>query len=159
MVKKVVLGVFLGLIVGGILIQLIPYGRDHTNPPVVAEPQWDSQQTRDLVARACYDCHSNQTTWPWYSNIAPVSWLIQHDVQSGRARLNFSQWGAARRGGDEVAQQIQRGSMPPSYYLIIHPTANLTPDEKQALIQGLQTSLSGGANNGTQAQERADLSN
>lgn len=145
MVKKIVLGVFLGLIIGGILIQFIPYGHDHTNLPVVAEPPWNSQQTRDLVVRACYDCHSNQTTWPWYSNIAPVSWLVQRDVQQGRARLNFSQWGTTRRGTDEAAEQIQRGSMPPSYYLIMHPTANLTPAEKQALIQGLQTALEGGA--------------
>ncbi len=143
--KKIVLGVFLGLIIGGILIQFIPYGHDHTNPAVAAEPQWDSQQTRDLVTRACSDCHSNQTTWPWYSNLAPVSWLIQRDVQQGRARLDFSQWGTARRGADDVAEQVQRGNMPPSYYLLMHPAANLTPEEKQALIQGLQTSLGGGA--------------
>ena len=95
MKKKIVLGVFIGLIVGGILIQFLPYGHDHTNPPVTAEPQWNSQQTRDLVTRACYDCHSNQTTWPWYSNIAPISWLIQHDVEEGRSRLNFTEWNAA----------------------------------------------------------------
>ncbi len=155
MVKKVILGVFIGLIVGGILIQFLPYGRDHTNPPVVAEPQWDSQQTRDLVTRACYDCHSNQTTWPWYSNIAPISWLIQRDVQQGRARLNFSQWGQSRRGGGDAAEQIQRGTMPPAYYLILHPTANLTPEETQALVEGLQTSLGGGA----QLQGRVSQSN
>ena len=144
MTKKIVLGVFIGLIAGGILIQFLPYGHDHTNPPVTAEPQWDSQQTRDLVARACYDCHSNQTTWPWYSSIAPVSWLIQHDVEEGRSRLNFTEWNQPRREVDNAARQVQRGAMPPSYYGIIHPTANLTPAEKQALIQGLQTSLSGG---------------
>jgi hypothetical protein len=136
--KKIVLGVFLGLVAGGILIQFIPYGRDHTNPPVVAEPQWDSQQTQDLVVRACYDCHSNQTTWPWYSSIAPISWLIQRDVQQGRARLNFSQWTTSRRGGGDAAEQVQRGTMPQWYYVLMHPSANLTPDEKQALIQGLQ---------------------
>ena len=96
MKKKIVLGVFIGLIVGGILIQFLPYGHDHTNPPVTAEPQWDNQQTRDLVTRACYDCHSNQTTWPWYSNIAPLSWLIQHDVEEGRSRLNFTEWNQPR---------------------------------------------------------------
>ena len=145
MVKKVVLGVVIGLIVGGILIQFLPYGHDHTNPPVTAEPQWNSQQTRDLVVRACYDCHSNQSSWPWYSNIAPISWLIQHDVQQGRARLNFSQWGTSGRGAGDAAEQVQRGTMPQSYYVLLHPTANLTPAEKQALIQGLQASLSGGA--------------
>jgi hypothetical protein len=143
MTKKIILGVLLGFIAGGIAIQFIPYGHDHTNPPVAAEPQWDSPQTRDLAVRACYDCHSNQTAWPWYSNIAPVSWLIQHDVQEGRARLNFSQWGSARRGGGDAAEQLQRGTMPQWYYTLIHPTANLTTDEKQELIKGLQASAGG----------------
>ena len=145
MTKKIVLGVLLGLIVGGILIQFLPYGHDHTNPPVTGEPQWDSHQTRDLVTRACYDCHSNQTTWPWYSNIAPVSWLIQHDVEEGRSRLNFTEWNTARREVDNVAGQVQRGAMPQGYYVMLHPAANLTPAEKQALVQGLQASSGGGA--------------
>ncbi len=142
MKKKIVLGVFIGLIVGGILIQFLPYGHDHTNPPVTTEPQWDSQQTHDLVVRACYDCHSNQTTWPWYSNIAPLSWLIQHDVEEGRSRLNFT--AGNRREVDNVTRMVQSGAMPQWYYVLLHPAANLTPDEKQALVQGLQASLSGG---------------
>ena len=145
MKKKIVLGVLIGLIAGGILIQFLPYGHDHTNPPVAAEPQWDSQQTRDLVTRACYDCHSNQTTWPWYSNIAPVSWLIQHDVEEGRSRLNYTEWNRPQRETEDAARQVQRGAMPRWYYVMLHPAANLTSTEKQALIQGLQASLSGGA--------------
>ncbi len=144
MTKKIVLGVLIGLIAGGILIQFLPYGHEHTNPPVTGEPQWDSQQTRDLVTRACYDCHSNQTTWPWYSNIAPLSWLIQHDVEEGRSRLNFTEWNQPRREVDNAARQVQNGAMPQWYYKVLHPAANLTPAEKQALIQGLQTSLGGG---------------
>jgi Haem-binding domain len=144
MMKKIVLGVLIGLIVGGILIQFLPYGHDHTNPPVTAEPQWNNQQTRDLVTRACYDCHSNQTTWPWYSNIAPVSWLIQHDVQEGRSRLNFSQWSGPQREAFNAVRQVQSGAMPQPYYVMLHPIANLTPAEKQALIQGLQATLGGG---------------
>lgn len=144
MTKKIVLGVFIGLVAGGIMIQFLPYGHAHTNPPVVAEPQWDSPQTRDLAVRACYDCHSNQTTWPWYSNIAPLSWLLQRDVDQGRARLNFSQWTTARRGEGDAAEQVQRGTMPQWYYVLLHPAANLTASEKQALIQGLQKSLGGG---------------
>src|SRR5687768_3027163 len=77
---------WLGVAIVGVLaaVQLVPYGRDHTNPPVRQEPAWDRPQTRALVARACFDCHSNETTWPWYSHIAPVSWLIQRDVVEGR---------------------------------------------------------------------------
>ncbi len=142
--RNVILGILIGLIVGGLAIQFIPYGHDHTNPPASTEPQWDSQQTRDLAVRACFDCHSDQTTWPWYSNVAPLSWLIQHDVQQGRAQLNFSQWGTGRRGGEEAAQQIQRGSMPQWYYVLLHPAAGLSAAEKQQLIQGFNASLGGG---------------
>lgn len=138
MAKKIVTGVVVGLIVGGILIQFIPYGRDHTNPPVVAEPQWDSQQARDLAVSACYDCHSNQTQWPWYSNIAPVSWLVQHDVDTGRSRLNFSQWNLPQRGAREASRVVQDGRMPQWYYALLHPSASLAPTEKQILIQALQ---------------------
>jgi hypothetical protein len=144
MKKKIVLGVLIGLMAGGILIQFLPYGHDHTNPPVAGEPHWDSQQTRDLVTQACYDCHSNQTTWPWYSNIAPMSWLIQHDVEEGRSRLNFTEWNQPQREVENAARQVQRGEMPQWYYVLLHPTANLTPADKQALVHGLQTSLSGG---------------
>jgi len=69
---KHLLGVLVGLLV---VIQFVPYGRAHTNPPVAQEPIWDSPQTRELARRACFDCHSNETMWPWYSNIAPISWI------------------------------------------------------------------------------------
>jgi hypothetical protein len=119
------------------LIQLVPYGRDHTNPPVLQEPAWDSAQTRALAVRACYDCHSNETVWPWYSNIAPVSWLVQRDVEEGRRRLNLSEWGTRRQEADEAAEVVQEGEMPPSFYLPLHPAARLSSQEKSALVQGL----------------------
>ena len=137
-VRLVLILVALG--VGGfLLIQLVPYGRSHQNPPVVQEPTWDSPQTRTLAQRACFDCHSNETTWPWYSNVAPISWLIQHDVDEGRRRLNFSVWTGSGRGLREVGEVITRGSMPPFYYSLIHPNAGLSSAEKQQLIQGLQS--------------------
>ncbi len=132
------------------LIQLVPTGVSYTNPPVVAEPKWDSQQTRALAQRACFDCHSNETTWPWYSRIAPVSWLVARDVVEGRSRLNFSTWGqpTAGEGGrsrpvqvNEVVRAIQNGSMPPAIYYPTHPSANLTPPEQQQLVQGFLNSL------------------
>ncbi len=138
---RTVLGVVLAAIVLFVLIQLIPYGRDHTNPPVIQEVQWDSPQTRDLAVRACYDCHSNQTVWPWYSNIAPISWLIQHDVDDGRRILNFSEWDRPQPRANRAAEQVQSGSMPKFYYVPLHPSANLTSAEKQALIQGLRATL------------------
>jgi mono/diheme cytochrome c family protein len=145
-VWTVVIIVVVVLVICPLLLQLVPYGHSHTNPPVVSEPKWDSPQTRALAVRACFDCHSNETKWPWYTNVAPVSWLIQNDVDGGRRRLNFSDWGAPRggEGGNpsEIVRTIQRGSMPPWFYLPPHPDANLTPAEKAQLIQGLQTTLS-----------------
>lgn len=118
-------------------IQLVPYGRDHTNPPVVAEPAWDSPETRALFVRACADCHSNQTVWPWYSNIAPVSWLVAHDVKEGRTKFNVSMWGQQRNEGDEAAKTVREGEMPMKIYLPTHPEARLTPAEREQLIAGL----------------------
>lgn len=146
-------GGLLGIIVILFLLaQLIPFGKNHTNPPVVQEPKWDSPQTRELAVRACFDCHSNETTYPWYSSWAPVSWLVARDIQEGRQRLNFSdingtqnqvrrEGGEGGRGENEIARVIQNGDMPPWYYIIQHPTAKLSDQEKQQLIQGLQATL------------------
>ena len=139
--KKLVIGVVLGIVLVFIAIQLVPYGHNHTNPSVQAEPQWDSPQTRDLAVRACFDCHSNQTVWTWYSNIAPVSWLIQHDVEEGRSKLNFSQWNLPQREARDAPREVQRGRMPQWYYVLLHPSANLSADEKQSLIRGLNASV------------------
>lgn len=121
-----------------ILIQFIPYGKNHTNPPVINEPQWDSPQTRKLFMRACGDCHSNETKWPSYSNIAPISWLVAYDVQEGREHFNISMWLHQKKNeGDEAADEVMEGEMPPLVYLPTHPEARLTEQEKQALITGL----------------------
>lgn len=143
--NKKIIFIVIGVVVAlALLIQLVPYGRNHTNPPVVQEPNWDSQTTRDLAKRACFDCHSNETVWPWYSNIAPVSWLVQRDTMEGRSKLNFSEWvnGSEQlRETDEIYEVIQEGEMPPPFYLPLHPEANLTEAEKQTLIKGLQNTL------------------
>lgn len=134
----------LGAVALALLIQLVPYGKNHNNPPVVAEPAWDSPQTRALAQRACFDCHSNETVWPWYSNYAPVSWLVQRDVDEGREKLNFSEWGTGRRERretEEVREVIERGEMPPRIYLLQHPDAALTKEETAQLIRGLEASL------------------
>lgn len=140
--KRIIIIVVAVLIAAFLLIQLLPFGHQHTNPAVVQEPQWDSPQTRELTQHACFDCHSNETIWPWYSNIAPVSWLIQNDVDEGRQRLNFSDWSKAREK-DEITEVIQRGSMPPSYFMTLHPEARLTQAEKDALVTGLENTIRG----------------
>jgi hypothetical protein len=141
MIGKLV-GIMIGLIViGFLLIQLVPYGRNHTNPSVTQEPAWDTSQTRELAKRACFDYHSNETTWPWYSNIAPVSWLVYRDVAEGRRRLNFSEWNRPRFRSDEIVAIVLEGEMPPSFYLPLHPSARLTASEKQLLVNGLTATL------------------
>ncbi len=141
---KTILGIVVAGVVLFVLIQLIPYGHDHTNPPVTQEVQWDSPETRDLAVRACYDCHSNETVWPWYSNVAPFSWLIQHDVDEGRQRLNFSEWNRPQRDARSAAREVEDGTMPRFYYVPLHPAAALSGAEKDALIQGLRASLTQG---------------
>ena len=78
-----------------VLMQIIPYGRTHSNPPVTREPSWDSPRTRELARRACFDCHSNETRWPWYADVAPFSWVVQRDVDIARNVINFSEWDRA----------------------------------------------------------------
>lgn len=132
------------VIIGGfLLIQLLPYGRNHNNPPVVSEPNWDSSTTRELAQQACFDCHSNETVWPWYSNIAPVSWLIQRDADEGREHLNFSTWGNGGQGREpgEAVEAVYEGGMPPLLYLITHPNAQLSASEKQMLADGLRATI------------------
>ena len=128
-------------LLAAIAIQIVPFGRDHTNPPSTKEPAWDSPETKALVRRACFDCHSNETNWPWYSNVAPVSWLTQRDVNGGRSHLNFTQWDRPQRHAKDVAEEVKTGDMPPWFYLPMHPNAKLTDAEKQALIAGAEKSL------------------
>lgn len=133
------IGKVLGAVVAVlVLIQLVPFGRDHKNPPVTGEPQWDSPRTKELFDRACLDCHSNETVWPWYSNVAPLSWLLQLDVNIGRSKFNVSEWGReGKNEGEEAAEETRDGKMPPWFYLPAHPEAKLTSAEKDELVKGL----------------------
>ncbi len=122
------------------LIQLVPYGRSHSNPPTIGEPAWSSPQTRELMVNACYGCHSNEVEWPWYSNIAPVSWVVTAHVDSGRGHVNYSEFTIDDGDADETIEEIRKGSMPPSYYTLfgLHPEAKLSDQEIADLIAGLQ---------------------
>jgi mono/diheme cytochrome c family protein len=125
-----------------LVIQIVPYGRDHENPPVTQEVKWDSARTRELAVGACYDCHSNLTEWPWYSNVAPVSWLVYSDVQEGRERLNFSEWDRPQgEEGDESAEAVREGSMPPLQYKPLHPAGRLSDAEREELARGIEQTL------------------
>jgi cytochrome c551/c552 len=122
-------------------IQVVPYGRRHGNPPVLAEPSWDTPRTRALAVRACFDCHSNETVWPWYSNVAPISWLVQHDVDEGRRAVNFSEWSRPQKEAHESAKKVTKGKMPPWIYAIRAPESRLSPAEREALARGLAATI------------------
>jgi hypothetical protein len=122
-------------------MQFVPYGRDHMNPPVTAEPRWDSPETRALAKQACFDCHSNETKWPLYSNVAPVSWLIQRDVSQGRAVLNFSEWQRLQEKAKQAADEVSEREMPLHMYQLMHAHARLTDAERAQLAGGLPRTL------------------
>ena len=131
------------LVVAFVGIQFVPYGRDHVNPPVGAEPKWDSPDTRALAKQACFDCHSNETAWPLYSRVAPVSWLVQQDVSEGRAALNFSEWQRAQKEAKKAAKEIREGDMPPQMYRLMHAGARLSAADAERLARGLEKTLGG----------------
>lgn len=139
-----------------VVLQLVPYGRAHENPPVTGEPAWDSPATRELAQRACFDCHSNQTEWPWYSNVAPMSWLVQYDVDEGRAKMNFSTWNVTQGEGDEAAGALTEGEMPPYAYVAMHGHARLSPQETAQLAQGFAKTLGGGEGKGERLSKEED---
>ncbi len=118
-------------------IQLVPYGRDHVNPRVVREPLWDSPATRETFFRVCKNCHSNETLWPRYGNIAPLSWVVQSDVDEGRSEFNVSEWQRPKNKGNKAAKEVRENDMPPWYYRPLHPESRLTDGERAAFVQGL----------------------
>jgi hypothetical protein len=126
------------LVVGFGLIQLVPYGRDHDNPVSIKEPRWDDPATRRLALGTCFDCHSNVTNWPWYTSVAPVSWLMTRDVEEGRKSLNFSRWdqpqGSTLR---QALDSIRTEDMPPLHYRLVHGSARLNAAERRELASGL----------------------
>ena len=109
------------------VMQLVPYGRTHSNPPIVKEPAWDSPRTRELAARACFDCHSNRTRWPWYADVAPFSWVVQRDVETARSVVNFSEWNVPTISRDYSGTSVILGNMPPVKYRMAHPEADSDP--------------------------------
>ena len=148
--KMILAGILLVGMAGLLVIQLVAWSREHHNPPVVQEPNWASPETRMLTQRACFDCHSNETDWPWYSKVAFMSTMVEQDVENGREVLNFSEWGIGDQEGadmERIVEVITKGQMPPPYYLMLHPEARLTDAETAQLINGLIATTSGSADN------------
>jgi len=133
---------FLGVVVIFVAIQFYPYGRNHDNPPVTFQVQWDGDFTKETFYNACADCHSNETKWPWYSHIAPASWLIQSDVGKGRRHFNIS-IAEGMKDADEAYEEVERDKMPLPIYLPLHPEAKLDTEQKQKFIEGLKATFNG----------------
>ena len=130
------------------VIQLIPVNR--TNPPVVDKVVFADPAAERIAQIACYDCHTNDNTWPWYSYVAPVSWVVVDHVNEGRSELNFSDVAgmmaneeSEERGKivQEAIETVQEGEMPPAYYLLTHPQAKLSDADKATLLSGLKQAL------------------
>ncbi|MBE0690500.1 MAG: heme-binding domain-containing protein [Anaerolineae bacterium] len=134
------------LVVGALLIQVLPVAQ-RTNPPVTLTVNWDSPDTEALARAACFDCHSNETVWPWYGYIAPVSWVLINHVEEGRYRLNFST-GQGEADLHDLIDQVEEGSMPPGYYKLMHPAANLSDAQRQQLIAGFRATFPNGFGEG-----------
>ncbi len=114
-------------------IQLIPVKR--TNPPVAYDFDGPAE-VKAILKRSCYDCHSNETTWPWYSHVAPVSWLLADHVKEGREHLNFSEWEGMKDMGwipGKILREVSEGEMPLKSYLLIHSDARVSPADLAVL--------------------------
>src|SRR3954451_10251694 len=128
----------LGVIAFLVLIQFVPYGHSRANPPITRAIRWNNPETAKLFNGACGDCHSNLSSWRWYDKVAPASWLVQHDIEDGRRRLNVSTWDKPQPDLEEVVRAIRSGSMPPLQYKIAHASGRLSQAQRDALARGLE---------------------
>lgn len=138
MIKKITIAL------SAILVIIQFFRIDKTNPPVIQENDFltitnPPEDISKMIKSACYDCHSNESKYPWYTNISPISWWVKDHINEGRRELNFSEWGTfkykrKKHKLEEVYEEVEEGEMPLESYLIIHDEAKLTTDQKTALI-------------------------
>ena len=126
-----------GMAVALVAVQLVPVAR--VNPPERGQPP-APPEVQGLLQRACYDCHSNETRWPWYASVAPVSFLIARDIKEGRRELNFSLWDGyderrKTRKLKEITEQVEQAKMPQWYYVLFHPQAKLSASERATILK------------------------
>jgi len=142
--KRKLKWIFGALVVVFALLQFTNPAR--TNPPLppggdISATNPPPPQIAALLHAACYDCHSDETRWPWYSHVAPASWLVVSDVNDGRERLNFSDWPKdserAAKKMDRMSEELDYKEMPPGKYTLLHPEARLTADQRKQLMQWL----------------------
>lgn len=162
---KRILLILLAVVAAALLLaQLVPVERD--NPPV--EQTVDAPaEVLTVLRRSCFDCHSHETRWPWYSYVAPVSFLVADDVHHGREHLNFSTWNrypADERADlfEEIGEEVEKGAMPLPLYLRTHPEARLSAAERGLILgwaaagQGEAEAAEGAAEAAEHAEEEAE---
>jgi len=135
--KKWIVRLGIVLVVLLVAMQFVPIER--TNPPVESDVAVPAE-LKTVLQHACYNCHSNETTWPWYARVAPISFLIANDVKEGRRQVNFSIWGQyteSRRARKlkEIREQVEGNKMPQWYYLLVHPDAKLSAGDKEMIVR------------------------
>jgi hypothetical protein len=141
--RNLQLGLLFSMLALLVAIQLVPSGL--TNPPSKGEV-YAPPEIHDTLRRSCYDCHSNQTQWPWYGHVAPFLWAVARDIELGRRQLNFSEWGdyypaTRRRKLQWMGRALQQEVMPPLSYLLIHPSSRLSPQVRAQLERWIDTEL------------------
>jgi hypothetical protein len=146
--------VLLALAIVFVAVQFVPYGWWHDNPQVVDDAPWPDPAAEAVARSSCYACHSNETDWPLYSYVAPMSWLVRSDVESGRDAFNFSDWDRSEGDANKAVEVIEDGSMPPDRYTVIHSDSSLSEEERDVLVSALlamggdDNSGRGGGDNG-----------
>ena len=124
------------LLLGGLLGACIP-----DNPAVTREIRWADAETEALARRACYDCHSNETDWPWYTRVPGVGAMVKGDVRRAREHMNFSTWDQENKDAEDAPEEVLEGEMPLPLYIKHHEEADLTDAERAALAEGLRATF------------------
>jgi hypothetical protein len=135
MLRRYAMPIAIGSVV---LLVVVLWPLEKSNPPEVA-PLVAPPEVASVLDRACYDCHSHQTRWPWYSHVGPASWLVAHDVDEARDEVNFSTWGNAddarrKKMLEDIIDEIEKEKMPPTLYRLAHSGASLSPAEKALVL-------------------------
>lgn len=148
--------IIIAVVIGAfILIQFL--GPKRTNPPVETEAPLPAD-VKTVMQESCFDCHSNETVWPWYSRVAPVSWLVINDVNEARAEFNLStwnQWDAEKQAEfpTEAWEEASEGAMPPANYLRMHGNAKLTDEDLAVLRAWAEANPESGESGESESQE------
>jgi hypothetical protein len=150
--KRILRYVAGGIVILAIGIQFV--STDRANPPIDSTKELTGlpQDVSGMLERACFDCHSNRTVWPWYSHVAPASWLVAADVKEGRRHLNFSEWegySVRKRKAklEDIITEVDKATMPPGQYVLLHGRARLSAEERERIVAwagGLGDSLAAG---------------